>query len=162
MPTVKVTETVIIDAPIDRVWRHTADEFEQISRWDANVRTSTPTTGRRPEGASVAGRRCELYKGKPTVEQLTVFDVARQTFSYEIVEGLPGFVRTATNTWSHRAVGETTELSMTVSIDMGGLLGVLMKRPLSGQMRKVLGNAQEELKHYVELGQVHERKAARR
>ena len=51
-----------------------------------------------------------------------------------------------------------TQLTMTVRIEVKGILGVLMSGMMKHQMSKVLRNAQEELKHFIEYESPHPRK----
>ncbi|MEM9169823.1 MAG: SRPBCC family protein [Pseudomonadota bacterium] len=156
--TISVERSAEIDAPIDAVWRVSAEEFEHIDRWDANVKTSRPLSDPSTT-APVGGRVCDLYNGGRTVERFVAFDPDAYRFAYEITEGLPGFVVSARNTWTHQTLGRArTRLTMRVDIEAKGLLGALMKAPLKAQMGGVLSKATTELKHYIEKGRPHPRK----
>lgn len=157
--TVSIEESVVIDAPVEQVWKISAVEFEHIDRWDANVRASS-AQGAAITDAEIGGRVCHQYNGRQTVENLTLYDEASHTFTYAITEGLPGFVVAAQNTWvfDARVTGQT-KLTMRVVMQVEGWLGAVMQRPMRSQMGKVLRNAQQELKHYAETGRPHPRKA---
>ena len=156
--TVEIERSTIISAPIAEVWKITATEFEHIDRWDGNVKASR-RQGSTTTGAPIGGRVCDLYSGGETVEKFVEFDEANFTFAYEITKGLPGFVVSARNTWLHEAVStDKTRLTMRVTMIVKGILGTIMQGPMKSQMGKVLGNAQEELKHYIETGKAHPRK----
>ncbi|MGF1476188.1 MAG: SRPBCC family protein [Geminicoccaceae bacterium] len=149
---------ISINAPIDEVWKVSAVEFEHIDRWDGNVRASR-SSGAALSGGPVGGRVCDLYGGGKTVERFVEFDESRRSFTYDIVEGLPGFIVSAKNIWTHDPVDcDEARLSMRLVMQVKGILGLIMQRPMRLQMGRVLGNAQEELKHYVETGQPHPRK----
>ena len=155
---VSIERTTVINAPLEHLWKVSADEFEHIDRWDGNVKSSHPS-GNTVVNAPVGGRVCNLYSGGKTVERFIEFDNSKYTFTYEIAEGLPGFVISARNTWLHEAVaGNKTKLTMRVVMRVKGILGRIMQCPMKLQMGKVLGTAQEELKHYIETGQPHPRK----
>ncbi|MEM6436919.1 MAG: SRPBCC family protein [Cyanobacteria bacterium P01_D01_bin.115] len=155
---VEVEKSTIINVPVERLWKVSADEFEHIDRWDGNVKTSHPSSDA-IVNAPVEGRVCNLYGGGRTVERFVELDDSKYTFVYEITEGLPGFVISARNTWIHEAIaGNKTQLTMRVVMRVKGLLGRIMQCPMKLQMGKVLSNAQEELKHYIETGQPHPRK----
>ncbi|MEL7536879.1 MAG: SRPBCC family protein [Pseudomonadota bacterium] len=154
----KISESIVINAPLDVVWNVSANQFEHIDRWDGNVRSSR-ATGAPFGGAPVGGRVCSMYNGSETVEALVSFDDEQRSFVYEIKKGLPGFVVSARNTWQHSgAAAGKTHLSMTVDLEVKGILGTLMRGPMKSQMGKVLRNAQQELKHYAETGNPHPRK----
>ena len=155
---VSIERSAIINVPVERLWQLSADEFEHIDRWDGNVKSSRSSDDVMTS-ASVGGRVCDLYSGGKTVERFIEFDNSRYTFTYEITEGLPGFVISARNTWTHKAVpGNKTKLTMHIVMRVKGILGRIMQCPMKFQMGKVLENAQAELKHYIETGQPHPRK----
>ncbi|MEN1728961.1 MAG: SRPBCC family protein [Pseudomonadota bacterium] len=159
--TITIERNISIDAPIEQVWRVSAEEFEDIDRWDANVKSSI--SNEHPvSGSASAGRICTQYNGRKIVEELIETDVDRTSFSYRISKGLPGFVESAINTWRLEKSSSTqTRLTMTVIIQVRGLIGTMMSVPMKAQMGKILGNAQEELKHFIEKGLPHPRKSAK-
>ena len=157
--TVIIEKSTVINAPIDQVWTISADEFQNIDRWDGNVKSSS-VTGTAQGQAPVGGRVCAMYNGRETVESLVEYDAAQRSFTYEITKGLPGFVVSARNVWSHETLaGDRTRLTMRVVMQVKGIIGTVMSGPMKSQMGKVLENAQEELKHFVETGKPHSRKA---
>lgn len=155
---VSIERSTVINVPVERLWEVSADEFEHIDRWDGNVKSSHPSVNA-VVNAPVGGRVCNLYSGGKTVERFIEFDNSKHTFTYEIAEGLPGFVISARNIWMHEAIAENkTKLTMRIVMRVKGILGTIMRCPMNWQMGKVLDNAQEELKHYTETGQPHPRK----
>ena len=156
--TVATEQTTIIDAPLENVWQVSAQDFEHIDRWDANVKASRQS-GAADNGEPVGGRVCALYSGSEIVENFVEFDENHHRFVYEITKGLPGFVISARNTWTHEAISPSkTRLTMNVTMNVKGVLGTIMQTPMKFQMGKVLRNVQEELKHFVETGKPHPRK----
>lgn len=155
---VTIERSTVINVPVEHLWQVSAIEFEHIDRWDGNVKASR-SCGDVIVGSPVGGRVCNLYGGGKTVEQFISFDDSQYIFAYEITEGLPGFVVSARNTWTHEAIAaNNTRLTMCVVIRMQGILGRMMQCPMKFQMGKVLDSAQEELRHYVEMCQPHPRK----
>lgn len=67
-------------------------------------------------------------------------------------------VQRATNTWTHIDRGEATQIMMDVNMELKGFVGWLMRKPMQKRMGKILRENLEELKTFVETGQVHERK----
>lgn len=156
--TVTIERTCEINMPIDAVWDVSAIRFEHIDEWDANVEKSEALDG---VGArsTAAGRSCHLYNGRKTVEKITEFDEGARSFTYQIVEGLPGFVQSAFNKWTLKRLGEQkTVLAMKVDMTVTGFLGAILQGPMKSQMGKVLEKAQAELKHFIEQKTVHPRK----
>ncbi|MEM8795638.1 MAG: SRPBCC family protein [Pseudomonadota bacterium] len=155
---VTIEKSIVINAPIDEVWRVSATDFVHIDQWDGNVKSSSSSGQGNGESPS-AGRVCNMYNGGMTVEKLVEFDAEKHSFKYDIVEGLPGFVVHARNSWIHQPMKNgKTRLTMKLAMQVKGILGTLMRIPMKSQMGKVLGKAQEELKHYVEFGKPHPRK----
>ena len=153
-----IEKKVQINAPISDVWKVSAIEFENIDQWDGNVRTSE-SLGASRTSAPISGRVCHMYSGGKTKERFVEFDENVYSFAYEIAQGLPGFVVSAHNHWSHSAISSSeTQLSMRVVMHVKGILGFLMQVPIKAQMAKVLTKAQEELKYYIENGRAHPRK----
>lgn len=156
--TVSVEKSIIINAPLDQVWQVTAGDFENIHRWDANVKTARQK-GVAHNGAPVGGRVCGLYNGSDIVESIVEYDENRHRFVYAITEGLPGFIESGQNTWTHQVVNPNkTRVTMKTAMNVKGFLGTIMQGPMKSQIGKLLGNVQEELKHFVETGQPHPRK----
>ncbi|MEM1249264.1 MAG: SRPBCC family protein [Acidobacteriota bacterium] len=161
MTLLHIERGLTIRAPLEDVWKTTAEDFDRIDRWDGNVRTAQKLDSPPPEGAPVGGRTCQMYRGASIVERLVEYDPSTYRLAYRVEEGLPGFVALATNHWSHSEVEEGTLLELRLELETRGPLGVLMSLPLRLQMGKVLGRALEELKFFVETGSPHPRKVAR-
>ena len=156
--TITIEKRTVINKSLDAVWKVSATDFEHIDQWDANVKSSKGS-GQAGFDAPVKERTCNLYNGKKMVERFLEFNAEQHNFTYEIAQGLPSFVVSARNTWIHKKLSaDKTELTMRVTMKVTGILGFIMQVPMKAQMGKVLGKAQEELKHYIETGQAHIRK----
>lgn len=157
---VQVEQSIYVDVPKDSLWKITALEYEKIGVWSAGVKTS--------EGGNVAGFNGEIhtervcvpgYKGfKKTTERIIDYAPEQYYFTYQIAEGLPGMVKYATNTWTHKDEGEGTRITMQVKMELKGFMGTIMKGPMSKKMNKILKENLEELKIYAETGELHQRK----
>ena len=111
-------------------------------------------------GAVCNERQCvPSYKGfKETTECIIEYQPEDHTFTYQIAAGLPKMVIYATNTWNHIKEGNGTRLTMTINMELKGLMARIMKVPMKSQMKKILRENLEELKVYAETGKVHMRK----
>lgn len=101
----KVVSEHMIEAPADAVWDLMGERFGDIADWSDTV-ISSSLDGPAQEGAL---RTCEL---KPTPaasgtiqERITKFDSANRTFAFDIVSGLPGFMRLVNSEWSIQDAG---------------------------------------------------------
>ena len=95
-------KTVTIDAPLDKVWKITAQDFHKIDAWSSTVQSSQADETRPvPEGAEVGGRLCATGLGDMD-EHFALFDADTRRFTIRL-EGLPRFIRQAENAWSLNA-----------------------------------------------------------
>lgn len=158
--TMNVSRSIYIDRPIDSLWEISALEFGNIGHWSASLDHSEEGKGSHFEGAACTERVCTPNaKGlSETVERIIDFKPADYQFTYEIAQGLPGFVSYATNTWTHKAKGNGTELTMTAHMELKGLMGSIMGNVMKKKMGQLLYENLEELKFYSETGEVHPRK----
>lgn len=159
--TLKVRKSIYIDIPREELWKITALDFGNIAQWSAGVIEST-ANGTGQNGAVCNERVCQpSYKGfKATTERFTDYDSQNYQFTYQIAQGLPGFVNFAQNEWTHKSKGKGTELTMSVKMEVKGVMGMLMGGLMKKNMSKILFQNLEELKVYAETGEQHERKKA--
>lgn len=160
----KISRSIVIDAPLDRVWKTAAHDFAEIDRWASLVHSSKAERATPPvAGAAVAGRVCETPFGT-SHETFEAYDEERHTFTYAgRAEKQPAFLKRGSNTWSMEAVSESrTRLTMTGDIELNLFPGTLMRLPMRLQMRRVLDWNLQEIKHYIETGRPHPRKLKRR
>ena len=160
----KKSESIEIRANADKVWSVAAKEFEHIHIWASNV-SESEALPRQPaqelaEPPECGGRVCKTPQGK-TVETLTEYSDTDRSLTYEITgDAMPGFVQHATNTWTVKSLGEgRAQLTMSVAMTTAGVMGFVMRPLMKVGMGKLLRTNLEELKHYIETGQQHARKA---
>jgi hypothetical protein len=147
---------IVIDAPAERVWAVLAHEFAGISVWASGVSHSAPTAIA-ADGPAESGRVCQTSVGEVR-ETIIRFDEAGRSMSYR-ADGLPGFVAEAVNNCSVIAQGPNRSVvAMRADFRPKGILGVIMVPLLKFQMGRLMREATEELRHYVETGQPHPRK----
>ncbi len=101
----KIVTEKVVDASVDAVWDLLGERFGDIGQWASAVRASH-VDGELGTGAV---RTCDL---NPTpaasgtiTERLTRFDRAQHALTYEVISGMPGFVRFAENAWSVQSAG---------------------------------------------------------
>jgi len=123
-----VVEALTVDRPVATVWATLAN-FADISRWAPNVDHSCLTSDR--EGGVGAIRRVQSGR-VALLETVTVWE-PEQLLGYSI-SGLPSVIRSVTNTWSLRASGSTTDVTLTSEVDAG-------PRPPQQVVARVAGRA---------------------
>ena len=156
-----IKESIHINAPIEDVWKVTALDFGGIYKWQSGVNHST-AEGTGPNAAPCQERVCSVnVKGfSKTHEQFVSYEPKQHRFAYKVVQGMPSFVKSAVNEWTHVREGKGTRLTMEAQMNVPGLMGFIMGPLMRRQMKKLLGEALEELKFYLEEGKPHPRKLA--
>ncbi|MEL6150237.1 MAG: SRPBCC family protein [Chloroflexota bacterium] len=157
----KLSSTVVINAPAEKVWQVVAHDFAKIGEWASGVEKSVINVeAATPEGATVGGRVCSVPGFGQIRETFTEYDEAGKTFTYEAT-GMPFFVTSAHNGWAVQAIdANTSRVSFNLEMNVLPLVGTLMAIPMKMQLTKLLDEATEELKYYVEIGEIHPRKQA--
>ena len=154
-----IQESIVIHVPKEKLWETTALQFSRIGDWSPGV-VRSKGNGTSQLGAACMERLCEpSYRGfTKTIERIVDYKPEIYQFTYQIVAVMPKIVQRATNTWTHIDRGEATQIMMDVNMELKGFVGWLMRKPMQKRMVKILRENLEELKTFVETGQVHERK----
>ncbi len=155
----KVEKHIRIDAPLDRAWEVAAERYDRAGDWASSVFVSRGRTGAGKVEAPFAGRVCETSLG-PFTETIEVFDPARGHLAYSATGAkMPGFVKLLRNDWHFATAGaRATDLHMVLTAELAGPAGLVMALPMRMQFSKVLADASEEFRYFVETGKPHPRK----
>jgi hypothetical protein len=153
---------ILINAPATKVWRILAHEFDTIGDWASAIPTSQGIAELpAPPGAPVGARVCSTaVPGFGQIrETFTSYDDQGMSFSYEATEGRPWFIKHAENHWVVRSLGpSTSEVEARAEVEVSLFPGVFLAPLMRFQLGRTGIQTFEELKHYVERGQVHPRK----
>lgn len=163
----KLTKTTKIDAAAADVWDLFAHRFNEADQWMASVpRSYGQENGTRLEGASSAGRICELQPdgtGMKASERFVAYDEASKTCSVRVdFVDAPRVFPVHHNSLDFSVVddpdgGSTATWVFGAKIKPWGyLMWPLLWRGFSVGWSQMC----EELKHYVEIGKPHPRKVA--
>ena len=155
---VQATYQILIDAPIESVWKELAVNFGGIGQWASGVNHVVESSG---EGLS-AKRFCEINAAgfNDTRERIIRYEPQDYYFEYELYEGLPGFVDYAINKEKlEEKDGKTLWTSKNV-MRVGGIFGATLKKFMTKKVEDVLAAKAHELKHFVETGRQHPNKLA--
>ncbi|MEM8862159.1 MAG: SRPBCC family protein [Chloroflexota bacterium] len=157
----KLSSILKINAPADRVWQVIAHDFANISHWASGVPKSTVNVSAAAlDGATVGGRTCDVPGFGKVNETFTAYNEAAKSFTYE-AEGGPFFLRSAHNSWQVSPLNEhETEVSLAAELVLMPVFRTLMAPILRRQLNKIVAETTEELKYYVETGEIHPRKRA--
>ncbi len=162
----KVQRKITIEKPAKAVWSVLAEDFDKAGEWmSAVVSSSEKKDGETIEGAEMVGRYCNLTEsdnGPIADETITCFDPENMKLGIHVVPRngkIPIEQNNATYTLT--AIDEnSTEVVMDSDLNLktaGKLLYPVLKAGLNKGFQEQL----EELKHYVETGEVHPRKLKR-
>jgi hypothetical protein len=163
--TVQISKTSeVINASADDVWKIVGPGFAKVGLWSTTVDHADVSGTPEFEGAVCSSRSCDLNaKGFSAInEKITAYDETKQTLSFDIVEGVPGFVTRAYSDWKIVKLSDnTSQLQITTTMEMkkfmGGLMGGMIKKTLEENIPLI----QSDLKHYAETGKPSESKTAR-
>lgn len=153
---------LIIEAPAARVWHALGERFMHVADWAAPILHSCPVGSGEP-GVGVT-RACTIapfgpVKAGVVSERLLGFDREAMRFEYEAAGGMPAFIASAVNRWSVTPLDEGRSLvRIHATVRLRGPM-VLLGWLLAWQFRSAGAKTAEELKHFVETGQPHPRKA---
>lgn len=157
----------IINKPAAEVWELLGENFVDVSVWMAATPTSEPILEGVPiKGAPAIGRNSYLpakFKGMYQQEIITSYSDKMKTVAFDVVlknaskflpiKGYSSIVTVeAVNETSCRVTWDSTTHLRT----LGHLIPGIKKSLKAGFIRNV-----EEIKHYMETGEPHPRKAAK-
>jgi ribosome-associated toxin RatA of RatAB toxin-antitoxin module len=147
MPSITGTSTAEINAPIDRVWA-LVEDVERAPEWQGGLK-ALRAIERDDHGRAI---RCE---SESDARVRTVRSTVR--FVYEGPTGLSwrqekGELRSVEGSWTLEDLGgERTRATYSLEVDLGRMLGMLIRGPLVDVLRGALVNARAgELKRAVE------------
>lgn len=158
-PNVNVDSLITINKSAKDVWSILADDYGGIGKWASGVNASEGV-GNPIGGSNCSGRQCKISATgfSDTEEKILTYNKDNFILQYQLVHGLPGFVKNAINTFILTPVKDETKVNVNTIMDATGIPGMLMKGFMSRSTQKVLNHMLEELKHYIETGNVHPRK----
>jgi hypothetical protein len=163
---VALTQTVVVQARADAVWRVVAGGFDRIGEWATAIPVSTacpisqPAAGP-PAEAPVPGRVCRTGVAlvPEVTEMIVAFDDVARTLTYEATAGMPAFVTLARSRWRVAVEGERCcRVTFAAELRVRGPVGWLARWWLLASVGRTGRYLLDDLKHYVEHGTVSPRK----
>ncbi|WP_422858877.1 SRPBCC family protein [Flagellimonas sp. S174] len=155
-PNVVATAETIINAPIDEVWAVLAEDWAAIGKWSSGV-SHSQGFGAPIGGSEYSVRACEITAAgfDDTKEEILEYDGDDYLITYQLADGLPGFVKDAINVWTLEETPGGTLIKGKTTMRATGVMGFMMKGMMKGATRKTLESMARELKYYVETGELH-------
>jgi len=155
---------MVIDASAQDIWGVLVDDFVNVHKWMASIDHSTPMSGTPMSGAPVVGRDAHIPLNDAIMaDKIVGIDKSTWTLHMDTdLKGIKGFTPMTgfKNSVFIKPVGENRcEVTWTADPKVVWFLApmffVLKKALYPGFVRSL-----EELKHIVETGKPHPRKAA--
>ncbi len=152
-----IEKEIVINKGIENAWKVLGHEFPDAYKWASAIKHSE-AKGSKENGAICSERTCSTSMGN-LVEKILTYSNNDYSLSYQIVQGMPSMVKYATNSWDLKSIGQNkTKLNMKMDIQIGGVMGKLMKPMMKMKMGKMGDELAEEFKYYVEYEKPHPRK----
>ncbi len=143
-----------INRPIAEVWEIMGQQFAQAHLWSSNFKTSQPGGEPKFEGLAYSHRDTTTDRGN-TIQELTAFDPAAFSLSYEITQGAPPIAKRAASTWYLTETAEGTVVHMDSIMEPKMELTEEMAAKIHMGLTASFQQLADELKYYVEKGKPH-------
>ena len=160
----KVEKEITIDVSAAELWQMVGPGFVEVYKWSSNVDHAEGKGTGEFEGAVCSERSCDVnVKGfNKLSERLTGYDEEAMNLSYEVTDGMPGFVVEASNFWQVEPLGANrSKLVMKAKFASKGIMGALTRGMMKKKMSETLETVLNDAKVYAETGQVSKAKQER-
>jgi hypothetical protein len=150
---IHIQRELIVRKPIKDVWAVLYGDFVNVGKWASGIYHSRPGT---PEEG--LDRVCDTFTGT-LYEKFNFVDEENHMFEVNAT-GLPFFVTNTTGSWSLDEIDEsTTKAVFEFKINTKGVIGTIMQIPMKSRLNKGVDRTLDDIKTYIETGEVTERKA---
>ncbi|MFT5823450.1 MAG: hypothetical protein ACI8ZM_004711 [Crocinitomix sp.] len=154
----KITTEIKIEKNPNEAWKVMGYQFAQIDKWASFFNSSEPSGENKFEGIDFSGRISIVETGENT-HSLDVFDSENYVLSYTVTAGAPPFSNRTEAKWSLESSDENSCIaSIEVNLDIKDEIPSEKIQEVSMWLNKSSSDMLEELKYYVETGEVHSRK----
>lgn len=157
----KIDRTVLVRAPVERVWSILADEYAAIGTWARAVSRSAAAPGAPSVGGSpVGGRVCTADIGEVS-ETITIFDPIDHHLAYRAqAKAMPFFVRSLEGDWRLSSVHAGTQVQLGFVANLMFPFSLIAAVPMKRQFKSAIDETLEDLVLYAETGKVHPDKSS--
>ena len=160
----QTTEEIVINVSADELWEMIGPGFVDVYKWSSNVDHAEGTGQSEFKGAVCSERSCDVnVKGFSKIsETLTGYDETNMSLTYEVNDGMPGFITLARNNWVVVPISDNQcKLVMNATFESIGLMGAMMNGMMRKKMGKTLNTVLNDAKIYAETGQISDEKRER-
>ena len=159
-----IEKEITINVTAAELWQIVGPGFVEVYKWSSNVDHAEGGGPGEFEGAFCRERFCDVnVKGFNKIsERLTAYDEKAMLLTYEVTEGMPGFIVKASNSWKVIPAGPgKSKLIMNASFLSKGMMGMLTRGMMKKKMTDTLETVLNDAKIYAETGEVSDAKRKR-
>jgi hypothetical protein len=154
----KIRTELIIEKNANAIWQVIGIQFDEIHVWASFFKDSKPSGKNKFDGIDFSARDTVLDAGTNT-HSLDLFDSENFILSYTVTAGAPPFSNKTGAEWALEIIDEnTSKASITVNIDLKEGIPEEKVSEVKAWLNKSSNDMLEDLKHYVETGNLHPRK----
>lgn len=154
----KVKNEITIEKNAEEVWAIMGKQFDQIHIWASFFKSSKPTGESKFEGINFSARDTVVESGENT-HSLDVFDSKNYVLSYTVTAGAPPFADKAEAEWALEVINDKScKASISVNMELKDKLPSEKVAEVNRWLSKSADSMLEELKHFIETGNLHPRK----
>ena len=139
-------------------WEVMGSGFAKIHVWASFFKDSKPAG--EPKFAEIDfSAREVIVEGGENTHSLDVFDAENHVLSYTVTAGAPPFADKAEAQWALQIIDENTcKAYISVNMQLKDIVPTEKASEVSSWLNQSADNMLEEMKHYIETGELHERK----
>lgn len=161
---VQMSKSVIVNVSADKLWEIIGPGFADAGKWSTAIDHSAGHGKGQFDGATCDTRTCDLSaKGFKSVnEKITEYSDEDKTLSFDVFEGMPGFVTKANNRTVITSIGNgKAKAELTITMHLKPLMGAIMGGMFKKNLSNLIDSALEDLQVYAETGKPSQRKLDR-
>jgi Polyketide cyclase / dehydrase and lipid transport len=152
-----IKKKTTIKKNIHDVWKVLGHDFAHPYKWASAVNHSEG------KGTPMASTQCDERACQTAMgnirEKLTQYSDSDFHLAYTVTEGMPGMVKTATNSWKlSKSDEQNTHLQIQMEFIFQGLMGTLMLPFMKLKLNALANHMIEDFAFYTENGKPHPRK----
>ena len=150
-----VQREMTINVSAETLWEMVGPGFVDVYKWSSNVDHAEGSGTPEFDGAVCSERKCDVnVKGFSKIsERLTDYNETGMTLTYEVLDGMPGFVTKAQNKWTVIPINDhQAKLVMDATFRSKGLMGGMMNGMMRKKMETTLETELNDAKVYAETG----------
>jgi hypothetical protein len=154
----KIRTEVIIEKNANDIWQVMGMQFDKIHVWASFFKDSKPRGENKFDGINFSARDT-VVEGGTNTHSLDLFDSENFVLSYTVTAGRPPFATKAGAEWALEIIdGNTSKASITVYTELKDAIPEQKVSEVKFWLSKSSHEMLEDLKHYVETGNLHPRK----